>query len=61
MLGKVFEAVRGLLCSDCNLGLGKFKDNTQSLSNAIKYLKKYENDGSPVEITSMMKQLDLNK
>jgi hypothetical protein len=32
--------VRGLICDDCNLGLGKFKDNIQSLKNAIAYLKK---------------------
>lgn len=32
--------VRGLLCSRCNQGLGKFKDDPQLLINAIKYLKK---------------------
>jgi len=32
--------VRGLLCSNCNLGLGKFKDNIAALKNAIKYLEK---------------------
>jgi hypothetical protein len=31
--------VRGLLCSDCNVGIGFLKDNKEYLSNAIKYLK----------------------
>ena len=31
--------VRGLLCDPCNLALGKVKDNTQTLTNMIKYLE----------------------
>lgn len=30
--------IRGLLCSSCNQGLGKFYDSVQLLNNAIKYL-----------------------
>jgi hypothetical protein len=30
--------VRGILCNNCNLGLGRFKDNLDLLLNAIKYL-----------------------
>lgn len=32
--------VRGLLCHECNTGLGKFRDNTNYLLSAISYLKK---------------------
>lgn len=31
--------VRGLLCDDCNIALGKMKDNIETLQNAIDYLK----------------------
>jgi hypothetical protein len=31
--------VRGLLCNNCNNGLGRFKDNIEFLENAILYLR----------------------
>ena len=30
---------RGLLCRNCNLAIGMFKDDIDILNNAIKYLK----------------------
>ena len=34
------DKIRGLLCSNCNTGLGLFKDSEVNLQNAIKYLVK---------------------
>lgn len=35
--------IRGLLCINCNLGLGNFQDKTAFLSKAIKYLNPEDN------------------
>lgn len=32
-------AIRGILCADCNLTLGKVKDSTEVLMNMVKYLE----------------------
>jgi hypothetical protein len=32
--------VRGLLCDNCNLGLGNFQDNIKTMRLAVKYLNK---------------------
>lgn len=34
--------VRGLLCVNCNIGLGNFKDNQEFLLYALMYLQDYE-------------------
>lgn len=34
------KAVRGLLCHNCNIGLGGFEDNPDSLAKAVEYLKR---------------------
>jgi hypothetical protein len=36
----VTARIRGLLCQNCNKGLGNFKDNPLALKKAIKYLGK---------------------
>lgn len=41
---------RGLLCSNCNRGLGMFYDNISSLLSAAKYLKKHSVHSPPKEI-----------
>jgi hypothetical protein len=38
------KCIRGLLCKDCNFGLGRFKDDTEVLERAIQYLKKYNKE-----------------
>lgn len=34
-------AIRGLLCSSCNMALGGFQDSPKMLNQAIQYLKKW--------------------
>ena len=34
------NVVRGLLCRKCNLGLGGFKDNIETIRKAIAYVKR---------------------
>jgi hypothetical protein len=34
---------RGLLCTKCNIGIGHLQDNIENLKEAIKYIRKWEN------------------
>lgn len=36
------KCVRGVLCKECNFGLGKFKDSVQNLWSAIQYLQSFK-------------------
>ena len=40
----VTGAVRGILCGQCNGGLGFFRDSTEALKSAISYLIKHGDD-----------------
>lgn len=35
--------VRGILCNNCNRGLGMFKDNPETIAKAIEYLERHNN------------------
>src|SRR5258707_6334356 len=36
------KITRGLLCSNCNMGIGKFKDNIKLLEAAIMYMRSHQ-------------------
>lgn len=38
--------VRGLLCSDCNTGIGKLKDDRNVLLSAVKYLDEHSEESN---------------
>lgn len=40
--------IRGLLCSNCNLGLGHFKDVIENIESAIRYLNEKQGPAGEV-------------
>jgi len=36
--------IRGILCDNCNVGIGRLKDDIGLLYRAIDYLEEYKND-----------------
>lgn len=41
--GSCGACVRGLLCTGCNTGIARFKDNPDIMDSAIKYLRSWAN------------------
>lgn len=41
--------IRGILCTNCNRGLGHFQENTTNLMAAIEYLQAHTEDGNQKE------------
>ena len=50
-------AVRGLLCENCNFGLGHFKDDPQIIKRAFIYAEDFVNNGSDYHRKSDCQQL----
>lgn len=38
------NSIRGILCKDCNSGLGYFRDKVENLRQAVRYLEAFSND-----------------
>lgn len=51
--------VRGLLCTQCNVGIGMLKHDTEVLRSAIAYLEKAEENNPPIPNPVGIEDLDL--
>lgn len=49
---------RGALCANCNQGLGQFKENIQTLQNAIDYLKFWSSPSTALPTKSSFDDLE---
>lgn len=47
--------IRGLICSPCNLGLGSFRDDPNSLRLAADYVERYRNNTSELKTINPIK------
>jgi hypothetical protein len=59
----VTKRFRDFLCTNCNIGLGQFKDSPERLQKAIEYLAKHPDDlslvGVPIKVESEV-ELEVN-
>lgn len=51
--------IRGLLCKQCNLGLGNFKDNVEVLQSAIKYCNSTSWREKEQAMSNVIQEIDL--